>query len=192
MSSVARRKGLYVIGALVVLGCAALVAAHELSVRYHQDKTCTVCHEMRDPIRRWKESGAAKNHPDCAGCHFDAGVRGWWEMNRSAVTFLFAHFQRDPGEPIRPKPEPLFLEQGREPGYWTRVPNHRCFQCHRAKNHAPEDQERIHARALKDVMKKPCADCHSHEMRNGQTFYEKVVADRKIEGEMAAPESTPR
>jgi trimethylamine-N-oxide reductase (cytochrome c) cytochrome c-type subunit TorY len=130
---------------------------------------------MKEPIRRWKESGAAANHLNCAGCHYDSSLAGWWEMNWSAVKFLVVHFTRNADEPIQPRHEPLFLEQGREPGYWTRVPNHRCFQCHNAKNHAREDQERIHEKAVKDISSKPCLDCHSHEMRNGQKFYERVL-----------------
>jgi len=153
----------------------AFLAGHELSTRFFQDQTCGVCHEMKEPLRKWRESGTAKNHSDCAGCHFDKGLAGWWELNRSAVKFLFTHFRRDPNEPIRALEEPLFLEEGREPGYWTRVPNHRCFQCHDAKNHAQADQEQIHEKALKDVLSKPCIDCHNHEMRKGQLFYQKVL-----------------
>jgi len=163
---------------LIPLALIAFIAGHKLSVRYLQDKTCTVCHEMKDPIKRWKESGAAKNHPNCAGCHYDSGIAGWWKMNLDAAKFLVVHFRRDPSQPIQPLKEPLFLEEGKEPGYWTRVPNHRCYQCHDAKNHAKEDQERIHEKALKDVLAKPCIDCHSHEMRNGQKFYEKTLAEQ--------------
>ena len=152
------------------------VGAHEASVRYGQDMTCTVCHEMREPIEKWKASGTSKNHYNCAGCHWDRGVKGWFAMNQSAVKFLFLHFARDPNEPIKALKEPVFLEEGREPGYWNRVPNHRCYQCHDAKNHKKEDQAKIHEKVIKNIWEKPCMDCHNHEMRNDQKFYEKVVA----------------
>ena len=174
-----RRLRKWIIPAVIV-GIILFVLAHEASVRYYQDKTCTVCHEMKEPIRKWAESGASKNHANCAGCHFDKGLAGWWELNRSAVRFFFAHFSRDPNEPIKPKEEPLFLEEGKEPGYWTRVPNHRCYQCKGAKNHAMNDQEPVHQKAVKDVLSKPCLDCHSHEMRKGQKFYEKILPGQEL------------
>jgi trimethylamine-N-oxide reductase (cytochrome c) cytochrome c-type subunit TorY len=152
-----------------------LIGAHEVSVRHFQDKTCVICHEMKEPIRKWKESGTAKNHNNCAGCHYDAGFKGWMAMNKSAVKQLFAHFKRDPNEPLRPPEEPLFLEEGREPGYWSMVPNSRCFKCKNVENHLQIDQTRIHRKLIKGIAQQPCKDCHSHEMRNGQKFYEKVT-----------------
>jgi len=158
---------------LFVLPVLAL-GSHEFSVRYFQDKTCVVCHEMQAPIDNWKASGTAKNHNNCAGCHFDAGFKGWWEMNKSAVRLVLVHFQRNPEDPIKPSEEPLFLDEEKEPGYWSLVPNHRCFQCHDAKNHRPSDQPRIHKNLIKDIASQPCKDCHNHEMRKGQKFFEKV------------------
>ena len=152
-------------------------SAHEASVRYGQDMTCTVCHEMRQPIKNWRASGTAKNHNNCAGCHWDSGLKGWLEMNMSAVKFFFVHFTRDANEPIKALEEPIFLEEGKEPGYWSRVPNHRCYQCHDAKNHQKEEQPKIHEKVIKNIWEKPCMDCHNHEMRNDQKFYQKVVAD---------------
>ncbi len=154
------------------------LGSHELSIRYFQDKTCVVCHEMKEPIKKWKESGTALNHNNCAGCHFDAGFEGWMEMNKSALRLLAEHYKRDPNEPIKPRPEPLFLEEGKEPGYWSHVPNRRCYQCKKAKNHKQIDQPRIHSKLIKGISNQPCKDCHNHEMRKGQKFYEKVTPEQ--------------
>jgi len=155
------------------------LTSHELAIRYFQEQTCVVCHEMRDPIQKWRESGTARNHNNCAGCHFDAGFDGWMEMNKSAFRLLAEHFKRDPDEPIKPLPEPLFLEEGKEPGYWSHVPNSRCFQCKNAKNHREIDQPRIHSKLIKGIASQPCKDCHNHEMRKGQKFYEKVTSEEQ-------------
>lgn len=171
------KKGTFLLAVPVV--AALLVGSHELSVRHSQDMTCVVCHEMREPIRKWKESGTNKNHNNCAGCHYVSGWDGWVAMNKSAMTQLVAHFQRKADEPLKPKTEPVFLDTSKEPGYWSHVPNHRCFQCHDAKNHKPIDQPKIHSKLLKDISKQPCKDCHSHEMKNGQKFYEKVLEEKK-------------
>ena len=154
------------------------LGSHEFSVRYFQDKTCVVCHEMEAPVKKWKESGTALNHNNCAGCHFDATFEGWMEMNKSAFRLLVEHFKRDPNEPIKPLPEPLFLEEGKEPGYWSHVPNSRCYQCKNAKNHKQGDQTKIHSKLIKGISGQPCKDCHNHEMRKGQKFYEKVIQDQ--------------
>ncbi len=157
------------------------LGSHELSVMYFQDKTCVVCHEMKDPIEKWQKSGTAKNHGNCAGCHFDKGFEGWMEMNKSAVRFLVEHFERDPG-PIKPKEEPLFLEEGKEPGYWSHVPNSRCFSCKNVENHKKSDQVRIHNKLIKNIASQPCKDCHNHEMRKGQKFFEKVISQENKTG----------
>lgn len=151
---------------------------HELSVIYFQDKTCVACHEMRDPIEKWKSSGTAQNHGNCAGCHFDKGFDGWMDMNKSAIRFLVEHFERDPEAPILPKEEPLFLEEKLEPGYWSHVPNSRCFSCKNVQNHKESDQVRIHNKLIKNVASQPCKDCHNHEMRKGQKFFEKVISKK--------------
>lgn len=169
------KKKLILILIVVMLPVIGL-AAHEMSVVYLQDKTCVVCHEMRDPIEKWKSSGTVKNHRNCAKCHFDPGFKGWMDMNKSAIRFLVEHFERDPNAPIKPKEEPLFLEEGLEPGYWSHVPNSRCYSCKNVENHTPSDQERIHSKVIKNVAEQPCKDCHNHEMRKGQKFYEKVMA----------------
>jgi len=157
----------------------AFLAYHEVSIRYFQDTTCGVCHEMKEPVTKWEESGAAKNHNNCAGCHFDAGMNGRLEMYKAAVQELVAHFKRDPNEPIKPPAEPVFLEEGKEPGYWSYVPNSRCFQCKDAKNHGANDQQAVHSRMIKDILNQPCKDCHSHEMREGQKFYQKILPEQK-------------
>ena len=169
------KKKLILILIVIVLPAIAL-AAHELSVSYVQDKTCVVCHEMKDPIEKWKGSGTAKNHSNCAKCHFDPGLKGWMDMNKSAVRFFAEHFKRDPDAPILPKEEPLFLEVDKEPGYWSHVPNSRCFSCKNVKNHKLEDQVEIHKKLIKNIASQPCKDCHNHEMRNGQKFFEPATA----------------
>lgn len=157
-------------------------SAHELSVEYFQDKTCVVCHEMKAPIENWKASGTAKNHGNCAGCHFDKGFKGWMDMNKSALRLAVVHFKRDPDEPIKPKEEPLFLDEEKEPGYWSHVPNSRCFSCKNVENHKESDQVRIHNKLIKNVASQPCKDCHNHEMRKGQKFFEKVSAQENQAG----------
>jgi len=175
------RKAFWVL--LIPVAFALLLGFHEISVRHFQDVTCVVCHEMREPIRKWKESGTAKNHNNCAGCHYDSGFSGWMAMNKSAVKQAVVHFQRNPDEPIKVPAEPVILDTNKEPGYWSLVPNHRCFQCHDAKNHKPIDQPKIHSKLLKDISRQPCKDCHSHEMKNGQKFYEKVLTPEEKSAE---------
>ncbi|MCP4691435.1 MAG: hypothetical protein GY859_25550 [Desulfobacterales bacterium] len=98
---------------LLLLFCAMGFVGHEVSLRYFQSFTCGVCHEMREPVRKWEESGTALNHGNCAGCHGDAGFDGWMAMNKSALNQLVEHFKRDPKAPIKPPEEPLFLEDDR-------------------------------------------------------------------------------
>jgi trimethylamine-N-oxide reductase (cytochrome c) cytochrome c-type subunit TorY len=164
---------------VLILVPALVLASHEFSVRYFQDKTCVACHEMKEPIKRWKESGTAKNHGNCASCHFDAGFKGWWDMNTSALRLFVEHFNRDPNEPIKPKKEPLFLDEDKEPGYWSHVPNSRCFKCKNVENHAKKDQAQVHRKLIKDITNQPCKDCHNHEMHKGQKFYEKVLTEEE-------------
>lgn len=159
-----------------------LIGSHEISVRHFQGVTCVVCHEMREPIDKWKASGTNTNHNNCAGCHYDATFDGWMAMNKSAVNQLIEHFRRDPDEPIKPPEEPLILEADKEPGYWSMVPNSRCFQCKNAKNHLPNDQQKIHSKLIKGIANQPCKDCHNHEMRKGQKFYEKVILEAEPNG----------
>jgi nitrate/TMAO reductase-like tetraheme cytochrome c subunit len=175
------KKG-FLLVAIILIPAIAL-ASHELSVRYFQDKTCVSCHEMDEPIKKWKDSGTAKNHNNCAGCHFDAGFKGWMDMNESAVRLLIAHYKRDPKEPLKPRQEPLFLDTNKEPGYWSHVPNSRCYNCKNVKNdqgvmtHQESDQVKIHSKLIKGITTQPCKDCHNHEMRKGQKFYEKCLGD---------------
>jgi trimethylamine-N-oxide reductase (cytochrome c) cytochrome c-type subunit TorY len=175
-SSLGSRKG-YILAGVVVVLFIGVLSSHEVAVRYFPDLTCVACHEMRDPVRRWRESGVAKNHPNCVDCHFDAGIARVWEMNREAVILLVAHFKRDPQEPIKPPQEPLILDVDKEPGYYSLVPNHRCFQCKDAKNHKPLEQQMVHRRMVRNIADQPCKDCHNHDMRNGQKFYEPVLID---------------
>jgi len=169
-----RKKGYALIVLVPVI--AAFLTTHEVVVRYFPDTACVVCHEMSDPVKRWRDSGTAKNHPNCAECHFEPGIEGMVALNQFAVVAFVQHVMRkDPNEPIRPPAEPLFLEDGCEPGYYSLVPNHRCFVCKDAKNHREMDQRMIHSKMVSDISSKPCKDCHNHEMRKGQKFYEKVL-----------------
>ncbi len=152
-----------------------VIGLHEMSANMFQEYTCTACHEMKEPIRKWKESGAAKSHRNCAGCHFDSTLEGRIHFHTTAVRLLVEHFERDPEEPIKPKPEPIFIEEDKEPGYWSHVPNRRCYQCKTAPNHRKSDQVRIHKKLIRGISNQPCKDCHNHEMRKGQKFYEKLL-----------------
>jgi nitrate/TMAO reductase-like tetraheme cytochrome c subunit len=174
------KKGL-VLFCLPVLAVVGL-SSHEVAVRYFPNITCVACHEMKDPVRRWRESGVAKNHPNCADCHFDAGIARVWDMNREAVVLFVKHFGRDSDEAIKPPAEPLFLDPEEEPGYYSLVPNRRCFQCKDAKNHKPMDQAMIHNKLIRFASAQPCKDCHNHEMRNGMKFYEKILPEKEAPG----------
>jgi len=170
------KRILYVVVPLFVI---ALLAAHEVGVRHFQDLSCGVCHEMKDPVAKWKESGTIKNHNNCAGCHFDSGIKGCWDMTTAALKEFVVHFRRNPNDPIKPAAEPLFLDETKQPAYWSYVPNSRCFQCKDAKNHQEKDQEQVHSKLIKDISRQPCKDCHSHEMHEGQKFYHKVLPEQQ-------------
>jgi trimethylamine-N-oxide reductase (cytochrome c) cytochrome c-type subunit TorY len=182
-------KGKLIIPVLLV-GVVLFFVVHEATVMYFADKVCIVCHEMKEPVRKWEEAGVDKNHRDCGGCHFDAGLARHWQMNVSAARFLVVHFQRDPEEPLKPAPEPLFVDPHKEPAYYSLVPNRRCFQCKDAKNHKPIEQTAIHAKLMRFSNAQPCKDCHNHEMRNGQKFYERVLPEK--EKQEAEPEKHAR
>ena len=164
---------------IIIIGLFLLVLGfHEVSIRYFQDKTCVVCHEMKKPIENWKQSKTNLNHNNCAGCHYESGFSGWVGMNKSAIKQLIVHFKRNPEEPIKPPEEPLFLDNEKEPGYWSLVPNSRCFQCKNAKNHKQIEQAAVHKKLIKNITNQPCKDCHNHEMREGQKFFEKVLPEQ--------------
>jgi trimethylamine-N-oxide reductase (cytochrome c) cytochrome c-type subunit TorY len=179
---IGNKKGYVMAGSVLAVLFVGGLTSHEVAVRYFPDLTCVACHEMREPVKRWRESGVAKNHPNCADCHFDAGIARVWEMNREAVMLLIAHFKRDPLEPIKPPPEPLILDVEKEPGYYSLVPNHRCFQCKDAKNHKPLEQQMVHRKLVRNIDQQPCKDCHNHEMRNGQKFYAPVTPENEQTG----------
>lgn len=166
---------------LVLFACIVVFfVVHEAAVMFFADKVCIVCHEMKEPVRKWREAGVVKNHRDCGGCHFDSGlVTRQWQMNLSAARFLVEHFRRDPDEPLKPPPEPLFVDPAQEPAYYSLVPNHRCFQCKDAKNHKPIEQTAVHAKLMRFSNAQPCKDCHNHEMRKGQKFYERVLPEKE-------------
>jgi trimethylamine-N-oxide reductase (cytochrome c) cytochrome c-type subunit TorY len=160
-----------IVVAIVIGSVILFLVLHELAVANFQTITCGTCHVMKEPVRKWQESGAAKNHGNCASCHFQSGIKGRVEMTNAAFKEFVKNFQRGPNEPINPPEEPVLLEYGKEPAYWSLVPNHRCYQCHDAKNHRPEDQEKVHGKFIKRILEQRCKDCHSHEMQNGQKFY---------------------
>ena len=174
------RKGvvLFSLPVLVVAG----LSSHEVAVRYFPDITCVACHEMKDPVQRWRDSGVAKNHPNCVDCHYDAGISRVWEMNRDAVVLFVQHFRRDSDEPIRPPEPPLFIDQNQPTAYYSLVPNYRCFQCKDAKNHSPMDQATIHNKLVRFSPGQPCKDCHNHEMRKGMKFYERILPEQEAAG----------
>lgn len=179
------KKGvaLFSLPVLLVVG----LSSHEVAVRYFPNITCVACHEMKDPVRRWRESGVAKNHPNCADCHFDAGIARVWEMNREAVVLFVKHFDRDKDEPIRPPESPIFIDPARETAYYSLVPNYRCFACKDAKNHKPMEQAMVHRKLLTFAGSEPCKDCHNHDMRNGMKFYEKILPEKETPGSVQDP-----
>lgn len=139
------------------------------------DTACVGCHEMRASVSGWRESGSAEQHGRCGDCHFDPGPAGFWQKNRTALVGLRAHWGRQNGRPLTPRPEPLFYEPGREPGFYSSVPNHRCFQCKQTPGHNPLEMQMIHRVFIDFPADQPCKDCHNHDMRNGQRFYEKIL-----------------
>lgn len=139
------------------------------------EKACIVCHEMREVVFQWKESGSADQHGSCTDCHFDRGPTGLWEKDRTALTCLVVHFTREADTPLQAPPEPLFLDLGRDPAYYSSVPNRRCYQCKDIRGHSPIEQQTTHELLIAFPVERPCKDCHNHEMRNGQKFYEKIL-----------------
>ncbi|MEW6439387.1 MAG: hypothetical protein AB1640_00480 [bacterium] len=169
------KKGIALLSVPVLI--AAGVVGHEAAVQYFPEVACVACHEMNEPVKRWKDSGVAKNHQDCADCHFDTGIARVWDMNRDAVVLFVKHFTRDKEEPIQPPEPPIFVDPAQEPAYYSLVPNHRCFQCKDAKNHNVMDQAAVHTKLVSFAGAQPCKDCHNHDMRNGMKFYEKILQD---------------
>lgn len=167
------RKGVALVLGLLLL--AGFFSLFQVAKTHYPDGTCVVCHEMAEPVRKWRAAGVADNHPDCIYCHFDTGMVGVWQMSKSAVIFVIAHFKRDQNLPLEPAPEPLFVDVNREPGYYSYVPNHRCSQCKQATNHKPIEQQWMHRKLIRDISLQPCKDCHNHELRNDQKFYEKIL-----------------
>ncbi len=141
------------------------------------ERACVSCHEMRASVTRWQESGSAAQHSRCADCHFDPGLAGLWQRNRIALAGLKAHWDRRNGAPLKARPEPLFFEPGTEPGFYSSVPNHRCFQCKQIPGHSPLEQQMSHRVLIDFPADQPCKDCHNHDMRNGQRFYEKILSE---------------
>lgn len=139
------------------------------------EKACVVCHEMGQVVSQWRESGSADQHGTCTDCHFDRGPAGFWQKNRTALTCLVAHFTREADAPLQPGPEPLFLDLVREPAYYSSVPNHRCYQCKDTRGHSPIEQQTTHELLIAFPVERPCKDCHNHEMRNDQKFYERIL-----------------
>jgi trimethylamine-N-oxide reductase (cytochrome c) cytochrome c-type subunit TorY len=162
---------------LVFLLLAGFFSSFELAREHYPDGTCVICHEMKEPVRKWRDAGVADSHPDCIDCHFDRGMAGVWQMSKSAVIFVKEHFRRNQDEPLKAAPEPFFVDINREPGYYSYVPNHRCSQCKQATNHKTIDLQMVHRQLIRDVSIQPCKDCHNHQMRYGQKFYQKILPD---------------
>ena len=173
-------KGVVLVIAVLLL--AGSFSLFQVAKKHYPDGTCVVCHEMEEPVRKWRAAGVADSHPDCIDCHFDTGMTGVWQMIKSAVVFVTEHFRRDPNEPLAPATEPLFVDVNREPGYYSFVPNHRCFQCKQATNHKPIEQQMIHRKLIRDISAQPCKDCHNHDMRHNQMFYEKILPGQQQTG----------
>ena len=174
-------KSISIVFIVVIILPSLLLAAHEVAVKHFPETTCTVCHEMEEPVRKWKESGTAKNHHDCTSCHFDDSWQGYFNMHKESIVFLIKHFQRDPEKPIEPSEEPIILDREKakeDPAYWSMVPNYRCYSCKDVTNdnntytHTKQAQNKIHGEDIENVLDKPCLDCHNHEMRKGQKFCE--------------------
>ena len=166
-------KGVTLVLAFVFL--AGIFFSFNLAKKHYPEGTCVICHEMKEPVRKWRAAGVADNHPDCIDCHFDKGMAGAWQMTKSAVIFVVEHFRRDQNIPLQPAPEPYFVDVNQEPGYYSFVPNRRCSQCKLATNHKPLEQEMAHRKLIRDISVQPCKDCHNHQMRFGQKFYEKIL-----------------
>ena len=150
----------------------------EVAVRLPPERTCVVCHEMKDPVKRWSAAGVARSHENCADCHADQGIARTFQLNRMAWRFLWEHLRRDPDQPIHLPPEPLFVDAQLEPAYYSLVPNHRCLSCKEVAGHRPIEQAMSHNKLILFASAQPCRDCHSHDMRNGQPFYEKILLDQ--------------
>lgn len=175
-----RRAWVYVTAAAFLV---LVLFLPECAVRVSPETSCVVCHEMKDPVRRWKAAGAAKSHPACTDCHVDPGPAGKVQTHRMAWRFVWEHLRRDPNEPIELPPEPLILDLDRDPAYYSVVPNHRCSKCKDAKGHSAMEQDMSHNRLISFASSRPCKDCHSHQMREGQTFYEKILPVRPVRKE---------
>lgn len=141
------------------------------------EKACMFCHAMKPSISQWRESGSAAHHSRCADCHFDPGLAGLLQRNCTALAGLKAHWNQPEGASLQPRPEPLFFEPGTEPGFYSSVPNHRCFQCKQVPGHSPLEQQMSHRLLIDFPADQPCKDCHNHDMRNGQRFYEKILPE---------------
>ena len=159
--------------ALLVIFC--LFGVHHTAVNVFPAISCTVCHEMTDSVNRWQTSWTAKNHPNCVECHFDNGFSGFVAFNKRLLEVIPIHLKKGSHASISLPKEPLLYEEGKDPGYYSIVPNYRCFQCHEVKNHQQRDMDRIHNLLIDDILDRPCKDCHNHQMRNGQRFYERIL-----------------
>ena len=100
----ARKRAMILLAVLV--GLVLILSAHEVAVQYFPEITCVACHEMKDPVQRWRESGVAKNHK-------------------------------------------------------------------------PIEQTAVHSKLMRFSNEQPCKDCHNHEMRNDQKFYERVLPEKE-------------
>jgi hypothetical protein len=125
-----KKRGLILM--VLLVGIVLFFVVHEAAVMYFADKVCIVCHEMKEPIRKWKEAGVDKNHRDCGGCHFDPGLAGQWQMNVSAVP------EAAPRAALRRPPEGTRLLQSRAQPQVLPVQGRQEPQAHRADRDSRE------------------------------------------------------
>ena len=49
----------------LVLAClilAGFFSSFHLAKKHYPDRTCVICHEMKEPVRKWRAAGVAQNH----------------------------------------------------------------------------------------------------------------------------------
>ena len=47
-----KKRGLILL--VLLVGIVLFFVVHEATVMYFADKVCIVCHEMKEPVRKWK------------------------------------------------------------------------------------------------------------------------------------------
>jgi nitrate/TMAO reductase-like tetraheme cytochrome c subunit len=103
---------------------------------------CASCHEMQPSYDGWMASGAAKDHPDCIGCHSREGIAGVFEAELQGVRMIGIHYfgKRMPGQAIH-----------------AVMPEAFCLKCH-----ASEKVLALHS--MLQTQGRTCSDCHKHRV----------------------------